>query len=60
MLAQRQPGEVITVVVPQFIPDSLVANALHANTAFWLRNVLLRQEGIVIVEVPYQVEGHDH
>lgn len=60
VLAQRQPGEVITVVVPQFIPDSLVANALHANTAFWLRNVLLRQEGIVIVEVPYQVEGHDH
>lgn len=59
VLLHRQPGEVITVVVPQFVPDNLLANALHANTAFWLRNVLLRQEGIVIIEVPYQVEASE-
>ncbi len=51
----RQKGEVITVVVPQFVPGSAWTNLLHTQTAFWLRFALLFKPGIVITEVPYQV-----
>lgn len=51
----RQPGEIITVVVPQFVPDRWWGNLLHAQTALWLRMALLFKPGIVITEVPYLV-----
>ena len=54
--AQRQPNETITIVVPQFVPKSWWANVLHAQTATWLRFALLGRPGIVVTDVPYQVE----
>ncbi len=54
--AQRQPNEVITVVVPQFMPHHDAENALHMRTAGILREALLRRPGIVITNVPYQIE----
>lgn len=54
--ALRQSNEVITVVVPQFVPKQWWANALHAQTATWLRFALLGQPGIVVTDVPYLVE----
>src|SRR5512138_898522 len=57
---QRQPGETMTIVVPEFISNSRVTAALHTNTAELLRNQLKRQPGIVIVNVPYHVyDGHN-
>ena len=53
---QSQPGEVITVVVPQFITDTPLKGVLHANTAEWLRRALLNRPGIVVSEVPYKVD----
>jgi hypothetical protein len=53
---QRQPNEVITLIVPQFIPKRKYTEALHARTADTLRRVLLNRTGIVITEVPYQVD----
>ena len=50
-----QPNERLTIVVPQFIPRHWWHNALHMQTAFWLRFMLLNKRGIVITEVPYQV-----
>ena len=55
ILAQRQPNEMITIVVPQFVAGSFVENALHMNTAEILRKELLNTPGIVITDVPYQV-----
>ncbi len=49
------PGEVLTIVVPQFIPRFWWTNILHTRTAETLRRVLLHQRNIVITEVPYQV-----
>lgn len=54
--AHRQLGEVITIVVPQFVPRRWYNNFLHTQTAFWLRMALLLKPGIVITEVPYQIE----
>jgi amino acid transporter len=53
--AGRQPNEVITVVVPQFVPRKTWHNLLHAQTAILLRLALLFERGIVITSVPYQV-----
>ena len=54
--SQRQPNEIITIVVPQFVPKRTIHNLLHTNTAFWLRAALLFKPGIVITDVPYQIE----
>jgi amino acid transporter len=53
--AQRQPGETLTVVVPEFISNNRLTGALHTNTATLLRNELKNQHGIVITNVPYHV-----
>jgi len=53
---QRQLNERFTIVVPQFVPERWWHSLLHAQTAFWLRLVLLFKKGIVISEVPYQVD----
>ncbi|HSF80981.1 MAG TPA: amino acid permease [Anaerolineales bacterium] len=54
--SKRQPNEIITIVVPQFVPKRWYHNLLHTQTALWLRLALLFQPGIVITDVPYQIE----
>jgi hypothetical protein len=53
---QRQHNEIVTIVVPQFVPKRWIHNVLHTQTAIMLRLVLLFQPGIVVTDVPYQVE----
>ncbi|MBI3241670.1 MAG: APC family permease [Chloroflexi bacterium] len=53
---QRQPSEVITIVVPEFVPARRWHNLLHMQTAFFLKFGLLGLKNIVITEVPYHVE----
>ena len=55
LAATRQTNEVITIVVPQFVPERSWHNVLHAQTALMLRFALLFQPGVVITSVPYQV-----
>lgn len=54
--AQRQPNETITIVVPQFVPRRRWQNLVHSQAALWLRMALLFKRGIVITDVPYQLE----
>lgn len=53
---QRQPGEILTVVVPQFVPERAIHNVLHMQTAFALQIGLLGVRDVVITEVPYHIE----
>lgn len=53
---QRQPNEVISIVVPQFVQKHWYSNMLHTRTADALRNALLFRKDIIIMEVPYQVD----
>jgi len=53
---KRQNNEVITIVVPQFVPRKQWSYLLHTNTAATLRKGLLFRKGIVITNVPYLVE----
>ena len=52
----RQPNELITVVVPYFVPRHTIGNLLHMRTAGTLRKVLSHTKNIVITEVPYHIE----
>ncbi len=55
LLEQRQPNELLTIVVPQFVTSHWWENLLHNQTALLLRFSLQFKQGLVIVEVPYQV-----
>jgi len=54
--AITEPNDIITIVVPQFVPKNSWTNFLHSRTSETLRKVLLNRDEIVIVEVPYVVE----
>jgi amino acid transporter len=54
--AKRKSKEIVTIVVPQFVPRIWWHNLLHTQTATWLRFALLFKPGIVITDVPYQVD----
>ena len=56
LCAQLRPSERLTIVVPQFVPERWWHNLLHSQTAFWLRFALLHKKGVVIIELPYQVD----
>ncbi len=56
IIGQRQPNDIITVVVPRFVPKRAAANLLHTQAATWLQLALLGRPGVVITDVPYQVE----
>lgn len=54
--ATRKPNEIITVVVPLFIPRQARHNTLHTQTANLLRATLLTRQGVVVTDVPYLVD----
>lgn len=54
--ACRQSNEVITIVVPRFVPQKWWQNLLHTQAAIWLRLALIFKKGIVITDVPYLVD----
>jgi len=51
------PGrrELITIVVPQFVPRRWWHNLLHTQAAVMLRVALLFKPGITVTDVPYQI-----
>ncbi len=50
-----EPNQIITIVVPQFVPRHWWQGFLHTRTAESLRKALLTRDNIVITEVPYLV-----
>jgi amino acid transporter len=55
----RQPGEALTIVVPEFVSNSRLTSPLHMNTAELLRSQLKRQHDIIIINVPYHVHEEE-
>ena len=51
------PGLLVTVVIPEFMPESTGARFLHNQTANLLRSRLRCYDEIVVVDVPYLVRG---
>jgi amino acid transporter len=51
------PDQLITVVIPEFVPESFTAHLLHNQTANMLRLRLRVHENIVVIDVPYHIHG---
>jgi amino acid transporter len=49
--------QLTTVVVPEFIPENLIASGLHNQTASRLRARLRDDKDIVIIEVPFHIDS---
>ena len=58
IIANKQANEMITIVVPQFIPAKPWHKALHMRTAELLRDELLQHPGVVVTDVPYSLAGN--
>lgn len=56
LAAKSPPNEVITVVVPEFVPSRWWHNFLHMQSSTWLGLALRRVPDVIVVDVPYQVE----
>jgi amino acid transporter len=55
VINQGQPNELITIVVPQFVPRRWWHNLLHTQAALILRMALITKPGITVTDVPYHV-----
>ncbi len=51
------PGQLVNVVVPEFVPDSIPEQFLHNQTASLLRLRLRGQKDIVVIDLPYHVRA---
>ncbi|WP_235910871.1 APC family permease [Heliobacterium mobile] len=50
-------GEVITVIVPEFVTHTWWHYLLHNQTGFLLRTVLLLKKNTIVASVPYHLKG---
>jgi amino acid transporter len=56
-VVQRQaPNEVITIVLPEFVPARWWQHLLHNQTALLIKGALLFRKGVVVTNVPYHLE----
>jgi amino acid transporter len=51
------PKQLTTVVIPEFVPEQLIARVMHNQTAARLRWLLRGYKDIVIIEVPFQINS---
>ncbi len=51
----RLPNEIITIIVPEFVPRRMVSGLLHTRTANTLRQALMYKKDLVITSIPYKV-----
>jgi amino acid transporter len=49
------PDQLLTVVIPEFIPIRYVAGVLHNQTANILRRRLRAQQDVIVIDVPYHI-----
>ncbi len=56
-----RPSEdhVITVIVPEFVPEDAVDNILHDQTSFWIKRVLFFEPNVIVADVPYHLRPED-
>src|SRR5438093_3572396 len=49
-------GEIVTIVLPEFVPAKWWQNLLHNQNTLFLKGALLFKKGIVVTNVPYHLE----
>ncbi len=52
---QESHDDILTVVIPEFVPAKWWQNIYHNQTAFWIRAALLFEKGKVVTSVRYHL-----
>jgi amino acid transporter len=55
-VTRRAHGDVVTIVLPEFVPAKWWQNLLHNQNSLVLKGALLFRKGIVVTNVPYHLE----
>jgi len=55
-LSKENSNDIITVVVPEFIPARWWQHFLHNQSSFLLKGSLLFKRGVIVTSVPYHLE----
>ena len=55
-LARENDNDIITVVVPEFIPAKWWQHILHNQSSLLLKGSLLFKRGVIVTSVPYHLE----
>jgi len=59
LVQKKRPHDLITVVVPEYVPAHWWEQALHSQTAFRLKAALLFRDNTVVTSVPYREDAAD-
>jgi hypothetical protein len=54
-LDKRYDDDVLTVILPEFIPSRWWQHLLHNQTALLIKAALLFRKGIIVTSVPYHL-----
>jgi amino acid transporter len=52
------PDDVVTVVLPEFVPRDATDYLLHDQTSFWIKSTLFMEPGVILADVPFLL-GYD-
>ena len=55
-LAKENTNDIITVVLPEFIPAKWWQHVLHNQSSLLLKGSLLFKRGVIVISVPYHLE----
>lgn len=47
---------VVTVILPEYAPESVADAMLHDQTSFWLKQQLFSEPGVILTDVPYHLD----
>jgi amino acid transporter len=56
-LDRSYPGEIVTVVLPELVPNHFWQGFLHNQSSIPLKRVLLSRPNTVVVGIPYRLRG---
>ena len=55
LLHRQAPNEMVTIVLPEFVPARWWQHLLHNQTALLIKGALLFRKGVVVTNVPYHL-----
>lgn len=56
-LERKNNNDVVTVILPEFVPAKWWQHLLHNQSSLMLKGALLFKEGVIVISVPYHLKG---
>ena len=56
-LEVKNHNDVVTVLLPEFVPAKWWQHLLHNQSSLMLKGALLFKEGVIVISVPYHLKG---